>query len=120
MTTGSPPASSVSGPGVAETNAICFESGDQAMARPSKVSGLFVPCVSASTRGAPAPSAATTMRASLSPLAPAYAIQRPSGDQEGSDPLASAPPTCAGAPSGSAMTHSCARGRPGPSLVCTV
>jgi hypothetical protein len=35
MTIGSPFASSVSGPGVVETNAIRFESGDQAMERPS-------------------------------------------------------------------------------------
>ena len=69
--------------GVAETNAICLESGDQATARPSKVSGLFVPDVSASTRG-PLPSAPATISASLSP---AYAIHLPSGDQTGSDPL---------------------------------
>ena len=116
---GSPPASSVSGPGVAETKAICFESGDQAIALPSKVSGLLVPAVSASARGAP-PSADTIMSASLSPLAPANAIHRPSGDQAGSDPRPSGPPTCTGAPSGSAITQSCVRGRPGPSLVWTV
>ena len=75
--------------------------------------------VSASARG-PLPSALAIISVSLPPRSPAYAICLPSGDQTGSDPLASGPPTWAGAPSGSAITQSCVRGRPGPSFVCTV
>src|SRR5262245_6385564 len=119
MTTGSPLAAAVSGPGVVETNAIRRESGDHAIARPSKVSGLLVPRISATQRGAP-PSAEATSSPSWPPALPEYAIHRPSGDHAGSDPVSPSPPTPTGRPSGSAATQSCVRGRPAPPLSWTV
>src|SRR5437773_11756091 len=84
MTTGSPPASAVSGPAVAETNAIRFESGDQAIARPSKVRGLLVPVISARKRS-PLPSGRETARPFWPPTTPLNATSRPSGDLSGDE-----------------------------------
>src|SRR5712692_713481 len=91
MTTGSPLASAVSGPAVAETNAIRFESRDQAIVRPSKVSGLLVPVISPRNRS-PLPSGRETARPFLPPTAPLNATRRPSGDHSGDD-AGSLPPS---------------------------
>ena len=81
-------------------------------ARPSKVSGLFVPAISASARGRAAvrarrPSARLCRRRPRTRSTGRPATRR---DRTPSPP---APPTCAGAPSGSAITQSCVRGPAG-------
>src|SRR5437762_6765609 len=118
MTTGSPPARAVSGPGVAETNAIRFESGDHAMERPSKVSGLLVLDISARKRR-PLPSGPETVRPFLPPTAPLNATRRPSGDHSGAD-AGSLPPRRTVRPSATVITKSWRWGRPGWSWLTTV
>src|SRR6266513_1878816 len=79
---GSPPASAVSGPGCADTYAICLLSGDQATVWPVVGRGLFVPSIAVRNRF-PAPSGRARIRPDLSPSLPEYAIHFPSGDHSG-------------------------------------
>ena len=83
MTIGSPLASAVSGPAVADTNAICLPSGDHATSDPCIGIGAFVPSIAARNR-APVPSARTTDNPFLSPTLPLNASHAPSPDQCGS------------------------------------
>src|SRR5262249_57463128 len=80
MTTGSPVAAAVSGPGVALTKAIRLLSGDQAKAAPREGSGVLVPSTLAIDR-APSPFAFAIIRKPLL----MNARLRPSGDQTGDD-----------------------------------
>src|SRR5437870_2153228 len=82
MTTGSPVADSVSGPGVADTNAICLPSGDHTRASPAPGSGWFVLIVGA-RNVASLPSGRITMTPDFSPSEPRNASHLPSGDQRG-------------------------------------
>src|SRR5215469_4724561 len=89
---GSPEASAVSGPGVAETKAICLLSGDQVTLAPWPGSGELLPFIRA-RKVAPEPSACATHRPDFSPSPPEYANHLPSGDQSGSDVASWSPPT---------------------------
>src|SRR5581483_1548568 len=118
MTTGSPVASAVSGPGCADTKAIRFPSGDHEGMVWEPGSGAFVPIVSASSL-APVPSGRATTTPCLPPTDPEYAIHWPSGDHTGPPDGSLSPPNLTVRPSAIVMTHSCPYGRPAPSLFST-
>src|SRR6185295_10438394 len=118
MTTGSPVASAVSGPGTDETKAMRLPSGDQATVRPLPGSGAFVPDISAMNR-APVPSGRATTSPVLSPTRPRYAIDWLSGDQTGLPVGSSSAPKRTLLPPASVITQSCPYGRPAPSLLST-
>src|SRR5438093_13169521 len=119
MTTGSPVASAVSGPGADDTKAMRLLSGDHAIVLPDPGSGAFVPVISAMKR-APAPSGRAIARPVLSPTRPRYAIHCPSGDHSGSPDVSFSPPNRTLLPSASVITHSWPYGRPAPSLFSTM
>src|SRR6187200_389872 len=104
MTIGSPFAPAVSGPGVAETNAIRLPSGDHAGLVLLPGSGAFVPTTSASSL-APLPSGLAITRPLFSPTRPWYAINCPSGDQWGSSDESLSAPNRTLLPSASVFTQ---------------
>src|SRR5262245_545792 len=118
MTTGSPVASAVSGPGTDDTNAMRRLSGDHAMVSPEPGSGAFVPVISAMKRAA-VPSGRAIARPVLSPTRPRYAIHCPSGDHSGLPDVSFSLPNRTLLPSASAITQSWPYGRPAPSLFST-
>src|SRR5579883_424245 len=119
MTIGSPVASAVSGPGVADTYAICRLSGDQVTDCPCPGSGEFDPETSA-TCVASDPSGCTTQSPDWLPSPPSYAIHFPSGDQCSCDARDLSPPSRVAFCVARSMTQSCAYGRPGSSRITTV
>src|SRR5947208_740239 len=80
MTVGSPPTSSVSGPGWASTKTIRLPSGDQSKVLPVEGSGALVPS-SLERNRLLEPSALATIRPDFSPSLPLYAMRVLSGDQ---------------------------------------
>src|SRR4029453_667360 len=106
MTIGSPFAAAVSGPGVAETNAIRLPSGDHVGLVLLPGSGAFVPATSASSL-ALLPSGLAITRPLFSPTRPRYAIHWPSGDQCGSSDESLSAPKRTLLPSGNVITQTC-------------
>ena len=70
ITIGSPLASFVSGPGVACTYAIVFESGDQAMVLPVFVRALLLVSATSAIHAGDVPSPRATIRPDLPPVEP--------------------------------------------------
>src|ERR1700722_8917906 len=119
MTIGSPLASAVSGPGVAEINAICLLSGDQVTSAPVPGNGAFVPLVSVKNV-VEVPSGCTTPSPCFPSAAPSYAIHRESGDQTAPPDTSCSPPIRVVFPLATSSTHNCGRGLPGRSYRTTV
>src|ERR1700722_880559 len=92
MTIGSPLASAVSGPGVAEINAICLLSGDHVTSAPVPGSGAFVPLVSVKNV-TDDPSGCTIASPCFPSAAPLNAIHRESGDHTADPDTSCSPPT---------------------------
>src|SRR6267378_2661146 len=118
MTIGSPLASAVSGPGIDDTNAIRFPSGDHATLVPMPGSGAFVPVISARNL-APVPSGFAIASPLLPSTRPRWAIHWPSGDHCGSPDDSFSPPKRTLLPSATVITEIWPYGRPGPSLLST-
>src|SRR5438270_1743777 len=118
MTTGSPVASAVSGPGIEETNAIRFPSGDHATDLPAPGSGALVPFNSV-MKCAPLPSGRAITRPDLSPTRPRYAIDLLSGAHSGLPDGSFSAPKRTDLPSARVITQSWPYGRPSPSLFST-
>src|SRR5262245_8484959 len=122
MIMGSPLAASVSGPAVAEMNAICLPSGDHATRSPADGNGWLVPCTGAMNVGCE-PSARTVIKPDwpdwpdFSPTRPKQAIKAPSGDHRAPP---DAPSICVALPVETSISHSCEYGAPGRSLIVTL
>jgi len=119
MTMGSPLASSVSGPGVEETDAMRVPSGDHEMRSPSPGSGWLVPLV-ATSRRASEPSGCETMSPAPSPASSprsSQATSEPSGDQR---PLDDSFPSGVERPVSRSVIQARDRGRPGLSALVTL
>src|ERR1700722_11471464 len=119
MTIGSPLASAVSGPGVAEINAICLLSGDHVTSAPVPGSGAFVPLASAKNVGAD-PSGCPPASPCFPSAAPLNAIHRESGDHTAEPDTSCSPPIRVVLPLTTSSTHNCGQGRPGRSYLTTV
>ena len=91
MTAGSPPAASDSGPGVDETNAIRFASGDQVILLPASGRGWLVHSSPAS-HFASLPSGFETISPDLPSSLPDQASHLPSADQTASEDGSFPPP----------------------------
>src|ERR1700733_912740 len=119
MTIGSPVASAVSGPAVAEMNAICSLSGDHVTSAPVPGSGAFVPLASLKNVMED-PSGCTTANPCLPSAAPLYAIHRESGDHTGDPDTSCSAPIREVFPLATSSTHNCGQGLPGRSYRNTV
>src|SRR5262249_16165595 len=105
MTTGSPVAFWVSGPGTALTKAMRLPSGDQAMLLPDEGRGLFVP-FSGEINFAVEPSGRATINPDWAPSLPSYPIHWLSGDHSGFDDVSLSPPSLIVLPSATVIIQS--------------